>query len=265
MRTTVAAAGEPLLVEVDGRAGSVSDVGKPGMLPRGHLTSAQVRDGAVRGLDLHLTRLAEAHEQLFGSVLDTAAVRLLMARAVREHPDAYLRVTVDETPSGAPRVVTVVRPPLEAPTAPQSVAPTAHVVFPRIFVESSSALSPVESSLPPSCASDTPHAVIRATALQSIRFMSDAIATLVPAVSGSKSAFFLVNPQWRSGRALPDVSSQRTALRARPETRASAPASLRAAPAHRRSPDSRARRGRRPVASSKWRDRPSAASAACPA
>lgn len=127
MRTTVAAAGEPLLVEVDGRAGSVSDVGKPGMLPRGHLTSAQVRDGAVRGLDLHLTRLAEAHEQLFGSALDTAAVHLLMARAVREHPDAYLRVTVDETPSGAPRVVTVVRPPLEAPTAPQSVAPTAYV------------------------------------------------------------------------------------------------------------------------------------------
>lgn len=127
MRSTVAAAGEPLLVEVDGRAGSVSDVGRPGMLPHGHLTSVQVRDGAVRGLDLHLTRLEEAHEELFGRALDTAAVRLLMAQAVSEHPDAYLRVTVDEPVAGVPRVVTVVRPPLEAPTAPQSVTPTAYV------------------------------------------------------------------------------------------------------------------------------------------
>ncbi len=127
MRTTVAAAGEPLLVEVDGRPGSASDVARPGMLPRGHLTAAQVRGGAVRGLDLHLMRLAEAHEHLFGGVLDTAAVRLLMARAVREHPDAYLRVTIDEPVAGVPRVVTVVRPPLDAPTEPQSVAPTAYV------------------------------------------------------------------------------------------------------------------------------------------
>ena len=50
-----------------------------------------------------------------------------MARAVRRHPDAYLRVGVDEPAEGMPRVVTVVRRPLDAPTTPQSVAPTAYV------------------------------------------------------------------------------------------------------------------------------------------
>lgn len=127
MRTTVAAAGEPLLVEVDGRTGSVHDIARPGLLPGAHLTAVQVRDGRVRGLDLHLARLTAAHLELFGTSLDTASVRRLMAHAVLRHPDAYLRVTVDEPVAGAPRVVAVVRPPLDAPTAPQSVAPTAYV------------------------------------------------------------------------------------------------------------------------------------------
>ncbi|WIX75724.1 hypothetical protein QRX50_30085 [Amycolatopsis carbonis] len=35
-----------------------------------HFTAMQVRDGRVRGLDLHLTRLASSTRLLFGSELD---------------------------------------------------------------------------------------------------------------------------------------------------------------------------------------------------
>lgn len=134
MRTTVAAAGEPLLVQVDGRPGTPDDVSPPRFLPDGHLTAAQVRDGGVRGLDLHLERLAAAHRELFGGVLDTDQVRSLMRRAVAEHPDCYLRVTIDEPVPGLPRVVAVVRRPLEAPTAAQSLLPT-HYVRPRAHLK----------------------------------------------------------------------------------------------------------------------------------
>ena len=127
MRTTVASAGEPLLVQVDGRAGAASDVGRPQLLADGHLTAAQVRGGGIRGLDLHLARLGSAHREMFGTELDTEQVRTLMRQAVAAHPDCYLRVTVDEPSPGVPRVVTVVRRPLDAPTSAQSLAPTAYV------------------------------------------------------------------------------------------------------------------------------------------
>jgi branched-subunit amino acid aminotransferase/4-amino-4-deoxychorismate lyase len=127
MLTTVAAAGEPLLVEVDGAPAGADALAPASLLPGAHLTALQVRDGAVRGLDLHLARLAAAHLELFGSVLDTASARALMAQAVRDHPSSYLRVVVDEPTPGTPRVVTVVRAPLDAPTTPQSLAPVAYV------------------------------------------------------------------------------------------------------------------------------------------
>ncbi|WWW36980.1 hypothetical protein V8017_09710 [Stenotrophomonas rhizophila] len=41
----------------------------------GHFTSLQVRGGAVQGLDLHLQRLQEGTEALFGTVLDAARYR----------------------------------------------------------------------------------------------------------------------------------------------------------------------------------------------
>ena len=127
MLTTVAAAGEPLLVEVDGALAGADALGRPTLLPGAHLTAVQVRSGKVRGLALHLARLESAHLELFGSTLDTVAVRSLMAQAVSDHPDCYLRVVVDEAEPGTPRVVVVVRAPLDAPTTPQSLSPVAYV------------------------------------------------------------------------------------------------------------------------------------------
>jgi branched-subunit amino acid aminotransferase/4-amino-4-deoxychorismate lyase len=65
--------------------------------------------------------------ELFGSALDVDLVRDRMHAAVHDHPDAYLRVTLYEQEPGVPRVMTVVRPPVEATSRPQALLPVQHV------------------------------------------------------------------------------------------------------------------------------------------
>ncbi|MBB5877873.1 aminotransferase class IV family protein [Xanthomonas sp. 3498] len=62
----------------------------------GHFSTMQVRDGAVRGFDLHLQRLQQANAALFGSDLPAARVRdaLRAALVTFGSGDASLRVTV---------------------------------------------------------------------------------------------------------------------------------------------------------------------------
>jgi branched-subunit amino acid aminotransferase/4-amino-4-deoxychorismate lyase len=48
----------------------------------GHFSTMQVRDGAVRGLSLHVQRLQEATERLFGGVLDGEALRAWLRAAL---------------------------------------------------------------------------------------------------------------------------------------------------------------------------------------
>src|SRR5512142_2271996 len=48
----------------------------------GHFTAMRVTDGAVRGLDLHLQRLAKATRELFASELDAAQTRRWLREAV---------------------------------------------------------------------------------------------------------------------------------------------------------------------------------------
>ncbi|MFL9582628.1 aminotransferase class IV family protein [Stenotrophomonas sp. AB1(2024)] len=62
----------------------------------GHFTSLQVRGGAVQGLDLHLRRLRQGTEELFGSRLEGTQVQAWMQAALQAEGvnDASLRVTV---------------------------------------------------------------------------------------------------------------------------------------------------------------------------
>ncbi len=113
-------------VLVDGERPSADALTLLAVVNDGHFTAAQVRAGAVRGLALHLQRLAAQHSGLYGEPLDTDRVRARMRRAVAERPDAYLRVVV--RPDGS--VTTVVRPPVEPNAAPQSLLP---VVYERPF------------------------------------------------------------------------------------------------------------------------------------
>ncbi|MGH8862549.1 MAG: aminotransferase class IV [Jatrophihabitantaceae bacterium] len=121
------------LVEIDGTRPTPEELLHPALVNYGHFTAMQVRGGAVRGLDLHLARLRDAHFELFGTEVDTGRVRRLMRRAVAARADTYLRVTLYEAEPGAPRVMTVIRPAIDVPATPQSLTPVAYMrPFPHI-------------------------------------------------------------------------------------------------------------------------------------
>jgi branched-subunit amino acid aminotransferase/4-amino-4-deoxychorismate lyase len=115
------------VVLVDGSVPSSEQLAHPALVNYGHFTAMQVRGGATRGLEHHLRRLESAHAELFGSALDVELVRDHMRAAVRDHADAYLRVTLYEQEPGVPRVMTVVRPPVDIPSKPQALLPVQHV------------------------------------------------------------------------------------------------------------------------------------------
>jgi branched-subunit amino acid aminotransferase/4-amino-4-deoxychorismate lyase len=83
----------------------------------GHFTAMQVRDGQVRGLDLHLARLGAANREVFGTELDTTRVRHHLRHALGETTrDASVRISVYETPDGTATMVTVRPPAVMQPT-----------------------------------------------------------------------------------------------------------------------------------------------------
>ena len=82
-------------IELNGAPASVNDLRAIALVNYGHFTSMQVRRGCVRGLDLHLDRLARATWDLFGRPLDVEATRGWMHRIVGGDVSALsLRVNV---------------------------------------------------------------------------------------------------------------------------------------------------------------------------
>ncbi|HEV3292987.1 MAG TPA: hypothetical protein VG123_28765, partial [Streptosporangiaceae bacterium] len=61
-------------VEIDGHRATVEQLSAAAPAGYGHFTAMQVRNGRVRGLNLHLARLDAANRELFGAGLGTAAV-----------------------------------------------------------------------------------------------------------------------------------------------------------------------------------------------
>src|SRR5579862_6318187 len=58
----------------------------------GHFTAMQVRRGRTRGLDLHLSRLEAAHQDIYGRPLGGQEVRARIRHALGGRPDASVRV-----------------------------------------------------------------------------------------------------------------------------------------------------------------------------
>ncbi|MFD4316151.1 aminotransferase class IV [Streptomyces sp. NPDC058548] len=96
----------PPYIEIDGVPAA-----EPGLLAAlmtgfGHFTALQVRDGRVKGLDLHLARLDRSTRELFDQELDGKRVRTLIAGALEAsgqrnasvrvyvYPDVRVLVTV---------------------------------------------------------------------------------------------------------------------------------------------------------------------------
>ena len=70
--------------ELNGGAVSSEDLRTLALVNYGHFTSMQVRDGCVRGLNLHLQRLDHSTRELFGHPLDVDATRGYMRRMVAD-------------------------------------------------------------------------------------------------------------------------------------------------------------------------------------
>jgi branched-subunit amino acid aminotransferase/4-amino-4-deoxychorismate lyase len=98
-------------LEIEGRNATVEQLSAAAPAGYGHFTAMQVRNGRVRGLDLHLARLDAANREMFGAGLDTAAVAGHVRHALSgQASDASVRVYVYEAPDG-PAVMVTVRPP----------------------------------------------------------------------------------------------------------------------------------------------------------
>lgn len=80
--------------EIDGEVATAAQLAHIARFNHGHFTSLQVRDGAVRGLDLHLARLRDATRTLYDAALDPQHVRDLLRHALRGTADASARINV---------------------------------------------------------------------------------------------------------------------------------------------------------------------------
>ncbi|XAS69616.1 aminotransferase class IV [Micrococcaceae bacterium Sec5.7] len=92
----------------------------------GHFTAMQIRDGKVRSPAQHLERLRTAHAELYGTSIDVGNVQEQIRLAVAQAPDSYLRVTLFEPTPGRVMVMIALRPPVDAPTGPQSLLPVSY-------------------------------------------------------------------------------------------------------------------------------------------
>ncbi|MGZ9098512.1 MAG: aminotransferase class IV [Brevundimonas sp.] len=106
-------------LSVDGQPATPDDLTHVALVNYGAYTSFRVEQGGVRGLDLHLARLAAEAIELFGEPVSEARLREWMRAAVADRDDCWLRVSLfspdigPRTPewSGAPRVLIAVSPP----------------------------------------------------------------------------------------------------------------------------------------------------------
>ncbi len=122
-------------IEIDGRAATVDTLWYAMVGGYGHFTAMQVRDGRVRGMDLHLARLDEGTRALFGAGLDGDRVRELIRHALGDDiRDASVRVNVFGLEADTePSVMIAVREPASMPSTPRSLQtapyqrPLAHI------------------------------------------------------------------------------------------------------------------------------------------
>lgn len=125
----------PLML-CNGERATAQQLANAALFNYGHFTTLQVRDGAVRGLDLHLERLCQGNQALFDAALDAAMLREQMRDALTcfGSSDAGLRITIagpmpdprSGKPVAAPDLLITVSPVADMPTAGLHVQSTLH-------------------------------------------------------------------------------------------------------------------------------------------
>jgi Amino-transferase class IV len=110
-------------IEIDGQAPTVENLQVPALVSYGHYTSMQVRNRGVRGLQLHLARLQEATQELYGGELDAELVRDRIRHALGDDiANASARVQVFSPDEGEHlSIMVVVSEPVEPPSATQAL------------------------------------------------------------------------------------------------------------------------------------------------
>lgn len=73
-------------VQRNGREATVEELAPLAFAGYAHFTAMQVRDGQVRGLDLHLERLRVSSVALFGQALPENRMRLYLHEALKAGP-----------------------------------------------------------------------------------------------------------------------------------------------------------------------------------
>ena len=104
---------------IDGLPASEADLHYLATVNYGAYTSFRVEPGGVRGLSLHLARLASSSVEVFGAALGETRLREILRTALAGRDEAWVRLSLfspdiwPRRPSsvGAPKVMTVVSPP----------------------------------------------------------------------------------------------------------------------------------------------------------
>ncbi len=126
---------------IDGRSVEADALTTLATVNYGHFTAMQVRDGRVRGLDVHLGRVDAAHRELFGHGLQRDWVRDRWSQAIADQPDASLRATFYDDSTGETHVAIVVRAPVDPSPAAQRlqsvtyIRPVAHLKHVGTFAQ----------------------------------------------------------------------------------------------------------------------------------
>lgn len=125
----------PSTVQLNGTEATAEQLASVAFAGYAHFTALQVRNGAVRGLDLHLARLREASDELFGTHLSNERMRELLRRAIAAgRADASLSCFVTQRAGEftAPRTPTELdvfvrsSAPAEPPSGPLSLDVVRH-------------------------------------------------------------------------------------------------------------------------------------------
>ncbi|MFE6775947.1 aminotransferase class IV family protein [Streptomyces sp. NPDC057702] len=123
------------VVQRDGQAATAEELTPLAFAGYAHFTAAQVRDGRLRGLDLHLERLRVASDELFGRAVPEERVREYLRAALAAGPaDVSLLATVYSRAGefAAPRadveptVLVRTGPPSSGPAGPLSLTTVTH-------------------------------------------------------------------------------------------------------------------------------------------
>ncbi|MFR0690549.1 aminotransferase class IV family protein [Enterobacterales bacterium AE_CKDN230030158-1A_HGKHYDSX7] len=131
----MSAAIHPYITQRNSQPASADDLAPLAFAGYAHFTAMQVRDGGIRGLDLHLERLRNASQRLFGQGQDDEEIRSALRTALQQAPaDVSLMATVYSPageftvagPEHRPQLLVRTAPPADGPQGPLALAVASH-------------------------------------------------------------------------------------------------------------------------------------------